>query len=298
MLLKDLILFEDKYYVMVNTAKDKLFYFLDYGKRSSDINMQFPHFHTFYEMCVVLSPKAGHVVEGKPYDLQEFDIIGIPPNRLHKSQYPEGDPCKRIIIRFNLPKHVDGLSNEYEKLLEIFHQPVPIFRFTGELRKRVCRRLNDIFLLGQSIDPMKNLKIHMKFIEFLSLLHDNQNQNAYFNGSDMNPTEEKIYAISSFIHTHYQEELSLDMLAQEFYISNCYLSHQFKDVTGFTLTDYIQITRIRNVESMLINTNTPITEIALQCGFTSFSQFNRVFQKHVGMSPSAYRKNNSITAAV
>ena len=63
-----------------------------------------------------------------------------------------------------------------------------------------------------------------------------------------------------------------------------------KDTTGFTLTDYIQMTRVRNVQSLLINTDIPITDAALTCGFTSFSQFNRVFRKHIGMAPSQFRK--------
>ena len=108
----------------------------------------------------------------------------------------------------------------------------------------------------------------------------------------MTPTEKKIYAVASYIHTHYAEPLSLELLAQKFFIGSCYLSHQFKSITGFTLTDYIQMTRVRNLQSMLINTGIPITEAALSCGFTSFSQFNRVFQKHIGMAPSQYRKQN------
>lgn len=86
------------------------------------------------------------------------------------------------------------------------------------------------------------------------------------------------------------------MLAQKFFISSYYLSHQFKDVTGFTLTDYIQMTKVRNVQAMLINTSIPITEAALNCGFNSFSQFNRVFRKHIGLSPSQYRKRHQSQA--
>ena len=54
------------------------------------------------------------------------------------------------------------------------------------------------------------------------------------------------------------------------------------------------MTRVRNIQSLLINTRVPITEAALSCGFASFSQFNRVFQKHIGMSPSQYRKRNQM----
>ena len=296
MLIQNLALYEDKYYIYVNQENDPLFYFFDYDVRTADINMQFQHFHTFYELCVMLCPDTKHFLKGKPYSLQIFDIIGIPPSMLHMTQYPEGDPCKRLIIQFSLPKRFDGLSDEYRQLLSIFHQETPIFRFEPALQQKIYRKLNDIFLLAQKTDPMRNLSIHVKFIEFLTLLYLNQQHNRYANEADMTPTERKMYAVASYIHTHYTEDLSLEMLAQKFFISSCYLSHQFKDVTGFTLTDYIQMTKVRAVQAMLINTQTPITEAALSCGFNSFSQFNRVFQKHIGMSPSQYRRQHQSQA--
>jgi AraC-like DNA-binding protein len=295
-LIENLVLYEDKYYIRVNEEGDGLFYFFDYDVRTSDINMQFQHFHTFYELCVVLCPNTKHFVEGQPYDLQMFDIMGLRPNVLHRTQYPAGGPCKRLIIQFNLPHYGSGLSNEYEQLLQMFHQELPIFRFDAELQHRIYRKLNDIFQLAQKTDSMRNMIIHQKFIEFLTLLFLNKENNLYRIESDMTPTEQKIYAITSYIHSHYAEELSLNMLAQQFYISNYYLSHQFKDVTGFTLSDYIQMTRVRNVQSMLMSTQIPITEVALRCGFNSFSQFNRIFRKHIGMAPSAYRKKYQAAA--
>ena len=292
MLIQNLVLYENEYFIHVNRENDPLFYFFDYDVRTADINMRFQHFHTFYELCIPLCPRATHFLEGKPYELQTFDILGIPPTVLHMTQYPEGEPCKRLIVRFNLPRGVAGLGNEYEQLLGIFHREVPIFRFAPEIRSSVFRKLNDIFLLAQKTDPMRNLIIHLKFIEFLTLLFLHQDQNEYTDEAQMTPTEKKIYAVASYIHTHYAEPLSLELLAQKFFIGSCYLSHQFKSITGFTLTDYIQMTRVRNLQSMLINTGIPITEAALSCGFTSFSQFNRVFQKHIGMAPSQYRKQN------
>ena len=258
--------------------------------------MQFQHFHPFYEICVPLSPEVTHFLEGKPYDLQPFDVIGIAPSVLHMTRYPEGAPCKRLIIRFNLPRHIVGLSNEYEQLLGVFHQEVPIFRFEPELRSRLMRKLNDIFLLAGKTDAMRNLIIHLKFIEFLTLLFLNRDESRYANGAEMTDTQRKIYTVAGFIHAHYAEPLSLESLSQRFFISSYYLSHQFKQVTGFTLTDYIQMTRVRNVQSLLMGSGMQVTEIALACGFSSFSQFNRVFQKHIGMTPSKYRAQNRIHA--
>lgn len=297
MLIHNLALYEDQTYIRVNSEKDPLFYFFDYDIRSADINMQFQHFHTFYELCVILCPKATHFLEGKPYDLQTFDIFGIAPSVLHMTRYPEGDPCRRLIIQFSLPKNVGGLSNEYEQLLRLFHQETPVFRFAPEVRSKLYSKLNSIFRLAQKTDPMRNLSVHIKFIEFLTLLYLHQADNQYASAATMTPVQKKIYAVASYIHAHYPEPLSLESLASSFYISSCYLSHQFKDVTGFTLTDYIQMTRVRNVQALLMGTRTPITEAALSCGFSSFSQFNRVFQKHIGMTPTQYRRQYQVHAA-
>lgn len=292
MLIQNLALYEDKYYIRVNDENDPLFYSFDYDVRSADINMQFQHFHPFYEFCIPLCPSATHFLEGKPYDLCAFDIIGISPNVLHRTQYPAGPPCKRLIIRFNLFPDAIGLPDKYRQLMSIFRQKVPIFRFDIENKEKAFRILNDIFMLSLQTDSMRNLKIHLRFIEFLMFLYSNQDKNMYTSESEIAPTAKKIYTITSYIHSHYTEDLSLDMLAEKFFISNCYLSHQFKDVTGFSVTDYIQMTRVRNVQALLMSTRNSITEIAESCGFSSFSQFNRVFQKHVGMSPSQYRKQN------
>ena len=298
MIIQNLALYQDKYYIHVNEENEAMFYFFDYDVRSADINMEFQHFHTFYELCILLSPNAVHFIEGIPYEIKAFDIVGISPNRLHKTQYPTGKPCKRLIIQFNMPSQVSGLSNEYEQLLKLFEREVPIFRFDSELQKRLFRKLNDIYQLAPKKDPMRNLIIHQKFIEFLILLFLNQESNTYSSETEMADIERKIYSVAGYIHAHYPEDLSLDFLAKHFCISPSYLSHRFKQVTGFSVTDYIQMTRIRNVQSLLINTEIPITEVAEPCGFNCFSQFNRVFRKHIGMSPSQYRKQSQAQHSV
>lgn len=290
MLINNTALYEDKTFIRVNSEGDPLFYFFDYDTRSAEINMQFQHFHPFYEFCILLGPKTTHFLEGKPYNLETFDIMGLAPGVLHRTQYPEGDPCKRLIIQFSLPPKASGLSDEYTQLLGLFHQERPIFRFEPETRSKLYHKLNAIFRLADKKDAMRDLSVHIKFVEFLTLLYLNQDKNEYVSLAQMTPTQKKIYAVTGYIHAHYSDPLTLESLAADFFVSSCYLSHQFKSVTGFTLTDYIQMTRVRNVQSMLLRGDVPITEAALSCGFQSFSQFNRVFRKHIGITPTQYRK--------
>lgn len=289
MLVNNLVQYEDAYPINVNEEGDSLFYGFDYDIRSYAINMEFQHFHQFYEMCIMLAPEAVHLVEGTRYDIQCFDIVAIGPNILHRTYYPEGDPCKRIIIRFNVPQSEFQSNPMLNKVFRIFAEEIPIFRFSPEINKEIYKPINDIFFLGKNKSEANDFRIHLKFMEFLTLVYAHMDDNIYTTEAPDNSIEQKIYAITSYIHAHYSEDLSLETISSHFFISNYYLSHRFKDVTGFTLTDYIHMTRIRNVQTMLLNTDTPITDIASACGFQSFSQFNRVFRKLVGTSPSKYR---------
>ncbi len=297
MLLENTVLYEKHHLVEINTPEDGFYYFFDYDERSYTINMEFQHFHQFYEFCILLDQSANHLIEGDIYDLQFLDIVAIKPSVLHKTQYPHGGPKKRLIINFLFPMDAAGLKEDLKTLFTIFDHPVPIYRFTGTYKEQVFSALNDIFRLTKSNNTgINTLLIHNKFIEFLTKLYMFRNQNAYVVHSSVDNLTNKVYSITSYIHEHYRENLSLEFLSRNFYISSYYLSHQFKNITGFTLNNYIQMTRIRNAQQLLLTTDLSITGISQDCGFSSFSQFNRTFNKYCGTSPTKYRANKGSKA--
>lgn len=291
-MLIDNIIYEQKYSFTVNQYESSFFYFFDWDERSYAINMEFQHFHQYYEMCIFLDEQAGHLINGAWHDMRCGDIVAIRPSLLHKTSYPEGAPNKRLIIQFALPNMPAPLDGYMKKVLSIFKKELPIYRFEGKYKNIILEKLNDIYYLSKTPNEMTDLAIHNKFIEFLSLIYLYRSQNVYQQNVDFDNITNKVYSITTYIHNHYTEDLSLNSIAEQFYVSNYYLSHQFKKVTGFTLTEYIQLTRIRNAQSLLISTNKPITDIAFLSGFSSFSQFNRVFNNFVGTSPSKFRKTN------
>lgn len=294
MLIDNTTLFEKKHFIIINDSEHSIFYYFDYDVRHYAINMEFQHFHPFFEMMIPLSTDVLHLIEGKPYHLQINDIVLLDPSVLHKSIYPKGKPSERIIISFLFPSHYFGAPDIYKTLLSTFQNPTPIYRFESNLRTKLFDILNDIFnythLENYTDNGICRFYIHTKFQEFLYTLFSLQSANIYTNESSYSSIESKVYDITTYIHANYMEELSLESLSARFYINSCYLSHQFKQVTQFSLTSYIQMTRIRNVQYRLISTNEKISDIAYSCGFTSFSQFNRTFRKVVGQSPSEFRK--------
>lgn len=290
MLIDNTVVYFQKHQIEIGRPGRGLYYSFDYDERSYSINMEFQHFHPFYEMCVFLDEKAGHLIDGVWYDMRCCDIVALRPNLLHKTEYPEGAPNRRLIIQFCAPPVPPAFEGCMRSIYSIFDGSCPVYRFREPYRKAVLEKLNDIYYLSASPNELTELSIHNRFLEFLSLIYLYRDRNVYANHVDFDHITNKVYGITAYIHSHFTEELSLESIAGKFYISSCYLSHQFKRVTGFTLTDYIQMTRVRNAQTLLLSTEKQISDIAFQCGFSSFSQFNRVFHKFLHQSPSSFRQ--------
>lgn len=292
------IKYEEKHFIIVNDINNFIFYFFDFDIRSYNINMEFEHFHSYYEIHLLLSPNAVHFIKGIPYHIQAGDLVLLPPSLLHKTSYPEGEPSKRLIITFMYRNDGYGFPDSYSELLTPFHQELPIYRFPEEQQNELIDLINQIVDLSREADSQEltgthELVLHSIFTRFLYCLNRFRKDNTYYQKYGEDPVTERIYAVCNFIHTHYAEELSLENLAQETWMSTYYLSHQFKRITGYTITHYIHLVRVRNCQYLLTNTKKKITEIAAECGFSSFSQFNRIFRRFSGESPSEYRKNRS-----
>ncbi|MBL9210075.1 MAG: helix-turn-helix domain-containing protein [Opitutaceae bacterium] len=95
----------------------------------------------------------------------------------------------------------------------------------------------------------------------------------------------------AYIAEHISEPLSLDQVARAANMSAFYFCKVFKAGTGLTLTHYIARARIERTKQLLLNANTRISEAAYEAGFQSLSQFNRVFRRIAGESPTAYREH-------
>jgi AraC-like DNA-binding protein len=98
-----------------------------------------------------------------------------------------------------------------------------------------------------------------------------------------------IWKARNFIQEHFADQLSLRSVAKAAGISPGHLSEKFRQITGVNFVDYVGRIRVEQACARLENGDARISEIAFDVGFQSLSQFNRVFKKVSGKSPTEYR---------
>ncbi len=95
----------------------------------------------------------------------------------------------------------------------------------------------------------------------------------------------------ALISERHADPLSLTEIAQAVNMSAFYFCKTFKRATGMTFTEYLARVRVEKVKNLLLNPHKRVSEAAYEAGFQSLSQFNRVFRRIAGQSPSAYREH-------
>ena len=93
-----------------------------------------------------------------------------------------------------------------------------------------------------------------------------------------------IQKIIAYINEHLAEELSLDLLSKQFYLSKPQLSRRFKEVTGSSVWEFITIKRLSKAYQLL-RVGEPAMQVSEQCGFQNYSVFYRAYRARYGRSP-------------
>ncbi|WNS44042.1 response regulator [Paenibacillus sp. MMS20-IR301] len=96
-----------------------------------------------------------------------------------------------------------------------------------------------------------------------------------------------------FIREHYNQDLSLQIIADHIHINSSYLSRLYKKVTGESIIDVINKYRIEMAKKLLRNPASKVFEVAEAVGIETPAYFTHVFSKYTGMSPKEYKLNYS-----
>lgn len=107
-------------------------------------------------------------------------------------------------------------------------------------------------------------------------------------GSDK---ERHVQAALAFIESHFAEEIRLEHLEKELHINKHHLTKIFREITGYTIFDYLYRRRISQAKILFFHKNeNSVTEVSRQVGFKYVAHFSRLFKEQVGTSPDHYRK--------
>ena len=250
------------------------------------------HYHEFDKLILFLSGKVTYVVEGVTYFLKPWDILLVQHNLIHKPIIDPSEPYERIVVWLGR----DWLSVRSDDTLTLDRcfdtgreQGFHLLRCDAEHRLRYMQTIQQLEeALGSAeygAERMADILCQQLLID---VNRDILRSRTAAEAPDSYRGDPKREEILKYITSHLEGPLSVDILAKQFYMSRYYLMHRFKDVTGYTVHQYISQKRLLRAGE-LIRDGMPVMKAAEQAGYTEYSTFLRAFQNTFHMSPREFR---------
>ena len=250
------------------------------------------HYHEFDKLILLLNGKVTYVVEGVTYFLRPWDILLVQRNMIHRPIIDPSEPYERVVVWLGRD-WLETRSDPGEALDTCFDTARE--RGFHLLRTDAERRL-------QYMQAIQRLEEALRSTEFgagrmadtlcqqllIAVNRDLLRSRTAAEARDSYRVDPKMEEILKYIAQHLDGELSVDALAKQFFLSRYYLMHRFKDVTGYTVHQYISQKRLLWAGE-LIRSGVPVMKAAEQAGFSEYSTFLRAFQNTFHMSPREFR---------
>lgn len=251
------------------------------------------HYHDFDKIIIFISGKVTYLVEGKAYKLQPLDILLVNQSAIHQPVIDAKVPYKRIVIWLKpafLQKYQEtagGLSTCFT-LADKYK--FNLLRFTKDLEPRIKEVLSEISESKQGEFGSQVLReaLILQLMVYINRAFLRRQDQAFTVDIEY---DETICKLMQYINEHLQDELSVEKLANMFYLSKYYLMRKFKYHTGYTLHNYILHKRLIAANHLIRSGHSTISA-SMSSGFGDYSSFVRAFKKVYGMPPKQYHKEN------
>ncbi len=228
-----------------------------------------------------LVKKGSGVLEydGERYGIKEGDCVFIDCRKRYSHSTSE-DLWTLRWVHFYGP----NMNSIYEKYAERGGRPC----FTPGNLERFEELLDAIYEIAVSDIYIRDMKICEKLTSLLTLLmEESWNPSAAVPAPSL---KRDMQVVKDYLDLHYQEKITLDHLAEEFFINKFYLTRIFREQFGLTINHYLLQIRITHAKRLLRFSDLTIEKIAVECGMADANYFARMFKKVEGCSPGEFRK--------
>lgn len=239
------------------------------------------HYHDHYEMELVISGSGSQILNGEKFKLEKGDIFLLRPLDFHKIH---SDRIEFVCLNINpsiVPKWIISKLNSMKQAVVCHLSDEDYDRFIcliNILKKEIDENSNDLYLV-------KATTVSLIFQLFLKQIKENI--------LDDDIVVRIIYYLQK--DHRFTKKVSLDEIANYVGYSKYYTSTKFHKKYGMTIQDFIINLKIEYSKKLLLETNYSITEIIMESGFSSLSNFYSIFNKTVGCTPLAFKKRNKLS---
>ena len=231
------------------------------------------HRHDLFELNFVENGAGCERIVGDSVEtIGEYDLVLITsPNLEH--QWLQGDCHRNMLMRAQrgLAFPLAAIMTIYPRVIKIssikegFYAVIELFNILYELSK---------------FDDARELS------------------SSSFAQVKPNMESARVARVKDYISAHYIEDIRLEQMSKLANMSPTAFSRYFKLRTGKTLAEYIVDVRLGHASRMLIDTNEPVSQICFSCGFNTLTNFNRLFKKRKGFSPTEFREKYAKTKVI
>ena len=239
------------------------------------------HSHDSYEIYCFLEGDARYCVEGRWYALHPGDVLLMTKGEVHRAERLSHSRYCRIGVHFDLANVPPPFDTE--RLLAPFHDR-PLGKF-NHYPAHLFPAERWIHYLRQIADADE----HTATCFLLPLLCELAEAFPALKSADVVAKKDPASPIMKYINQHLTEKLTLENLAQRFYISQTHLNRLFRQSAGTTVCKYINIKRLFLAKERIEQGLSP-TEVYNTCGFQEYSTFFRAYKRHFGVSPAHHVK--------
>jgi AraC-like DNA-binding protein len=256
------------------------------------------HFHPEYQLTLVVRSNGHRLVGDQISPLQAGDLVFVGSNLPHvwqQDESPRENPAPSvhaIVVRFlETFAGKDFLEiPEMEPVRRLFRRSGRGLQVTGRTREDVSdrmRRLPELTGLDRLAELLSILDTLARSKELKPIA-----------SPDFLPTldrsdQDRMQRVCNYINVHLTGSIDRARVAREAHLSEGAFSRFFKLRTGKTLPQFVNELRVGRACRLLMEEETKITDVALDCGFSNLTNFNRRFLEITGLSPGNYRRQFS-----